>query len=295
MAVLVTGASGLVGRAWCARAAAGGAEVRRMVRRPPSAAGEFRWDPAGGEFDDRALDGCTAVVHLAGESVAGGRWTAGRKRRVRDSRVLGTGLLAARIAAAPAPPRVLVCASAVGYYGDRGEEELDEAAGRGAGFLAETCAEWEEAAAPAAGAGVRLVHLRYGVVLARDGGALKKMLPAFRLGLGGRLGSGRQWMPWLTLEDAVGMIDHAIACDGLAGPVNAVAGSVRNVEFTRALGRAMRRPVVLPVPAPLLRLAFGQMAEELLLAGQRVRPRRLAETGFRPVQPELELALRDLL
>nr|MBC8329472.1 DUF1731 domain-containing protein [Planctomycetota bacterium] len=172
---------------------------------------------------------------------------------------------------------------------------LDEAAGRGAGFLAETCAEGEEAAAPAAGAGVRLVHLRYGVVLARDGGALKKMLPAFRLGLGGRLGSGRQWMPWLTLEDAVGMIDHAIACDGLAGPVNAVAGSVRNVEFTRALGRAMRRPVVLPVPAPLLRLAFGQMAEELLLAGQRVRPRRLAETGFRPVQPELELALRDLL
>ena len=301
MTLVVSGASGLVGRALAKAAAGRGELVRRLVRRAPTAADEFAWDPGRGECDPEAFRGCRAVVHLAGENIAGGRWTAARRRRVVDSRVLGTRLVAAATAAESAaaaasgqPAPVLVCASAVGYYGDRGEEELDESSPAGTGFLAETCAAWEAASAAAADAGVRVVLLRHGVVLSPEGGALRKMLPAYRLGLGGRLGSGRQWMPWLGLADAVAMIEHAIQAEELRGPVNAVVGSVRNADFSRALGRALRRPAVVPAPAPVLRLLFGQMAEEMVLGGQRVVPGRLEGSGYRAVEPGLEVMLRKL-
>lgn len=295
-AVLVSGASGLIGTALRASAAARGVPVRVLVRRPPAGPAEFRWDPEAGLLPPAALAGCDAVIHLAGEKVAGGRWTAARRARLRASRVRGTRLLAKAVAAARADPKpMLVCASATGYYGDRGDDLLGEDAGPGSGFLPELCAAWEDAAAPAAAAGARVVHLRFGVVLARGGGALPRMLPAFRWGLGGRLGSGRQWLPWLALADAVRMIEFALATPALAGPVNAVAGAVRNLDFARALGRALGRPARLPVPAPFLRLALGALASELLLASQRVVPRRLASCGFAPRHPALDEALAAAL
>lgn len=294
MTILVTGASGLIGRAFRAAARARGAEVRELVRREPRAPYEFRWDPASGQLDAAALAGCDAVVHLAGENIAGGRWTAARRRRIVGSRVGGTRLVAQAVAAAPEPPAVLVCASAVGWYGDRGDEELDEDSAAGTGFLAETCRDWEAAAAPAADA-ARVVHLRFGVVLDPAGGALARMLPPFRLGLGGPLGSGRQWMPWLTRAHAVAAIERALACPDLTGPYNTVAGSVRNRDFARTLGRVLGRPAVLPAPAFALRLMFGEMADQVLLGGQRVTPRRLPASGLRPEHEELEAALRAVL
>jgi hypothetical protein len=230
---------------------------------------------------------------LAGENIAARRWTAAYQARIRASRVEGTRLLAEALAAQSARPSVFVCASAVGFYGDRGDELLTEGSRAGEGFLAEVCREWEAASSAARTAGIRVVHLRFGMILSRRGGALARLVPIFRWGLGGRLGAGRQWCSWLTLADAVGIISHVLVPDGPDGPVNAVApNAVRNSEFTRILARVLRRPAVCPVPAFALRLALGQMAEALLLASTRVEPRHLLETGYRFNDPELEPALR---
>jgi uncharacterized protein (TIGR01777 family) len=293
LSVAVSGASGLVGRQLCAFLSTGGHVVKRLVRRPARDDAEIAWDPASGRVDAAALEGVDAVVHLAGENVAAGRWTASRKERIRSSRVQGTRALAQALASCDGGPRVLVSASAVGYYGLAGEAEVDEASPSGGGFLASVCRDWEAAAEPAREAGLRVVHPRIGLVLSADGGALARMLPAFRLGLGGRIGSGRQWMSWIALDDLVGLIHHALFDESWSGPVNAVSPApTRNAEFTRVLARVLRRPSVLPAPAAALRLALGEMARELLLGGSLVRSIVLPGSGFRFLLPELEGALR---
>lgn len=296
--VVISGASGLVGAALAARLTAMGVRVVKLVRRPARAEDEVFWDPAAGRIEWGVHAGADAVVHLAGENIAAGRWTAARKETIRRSRIEGTTTLARGLAALGAAerPRVLVSASATGWYGDTGEREAREGDAAGGGFLAGVCAAWEEATRPAEAAGVRVVKLRTGVVLTAAGGALAKMLPAFRVGAGGRLGGGRQWMSWITLEDLVEVIGRALRDDRLAGPVNAVAPeTVRNAEFTAVLGRVLGRPAVLPVPAMVLRLAFGQMADEALLASSRVVPGALAAAGFEFRQATLERALRTVL
>jgi uncharacterized protein (TIGR01777 family) len=242
------------------------------------------------------LGTCEAVVHLAGVNIAEGRWTAARKRRIRDSRVQGTETLSRALARLEVRPRVLVSGSGIGIHGNCGAEWVDETSPVGQGFLAEVGRDWEAATAPASEAGIRVVHLRTGVVLSREGGALKKMLPAFRLGLGGVLGPGTQYMSWITLEDEVAAIRHCLTTEALSGPVNAVAPCpVTNREFTRTLARVLRRPVGPPAPAFALRLMLGELADEALLASVRARPTRLVESGFRFAQPKLEEALRAVL
>lgn len=297
MQVLVSGASGLIGSALVPLLTTGGHEVVRLVRRRPRR-GEaaVEWDPERGVKDASRLEGLDAVVHLAGEGVAEGRWTVERKSRIRLSRVHGTRLLAEALAGLKRPPRVLVSASAIGVYGDRGDETLEERSSPGLGFLAEVGQDWEAAATPAAAAGVRVVLPRFGIVLSPRGGALARMLLPFRLGAGGRVGSGRQWMSWVALDDAVTAVLHALATPGLSGPVNVVAPEpVTNAEFARTLARVLGRPALAPVPAFAARLAFGEMADALLLASQRVAPARLLATGFEFRQPRLEPALRHLL
>ena len=293
--IAISGASGLVGTAVAKALAARGDRVLRLVRKPPGR-DDIRWDPAGGTIDAPRLEGVAGVVHLAGESIADGRWTAERKRRIRDSRVAGTRLLAEALSRLTRKPAVLVSASAVGIYGDRGDEPLDESSATGQGFLADVGREWEAATEPAAGAGIRVVLLRLGIVLAPHGGALAKMLPPFRLGLGGRLGRGTQWMSWITLDDAVRVVLAALDRPDLAGPVNAVAPApVTNAEFTRLLAASVHRPAIFPVPAAALELLFGEMARAALLASQRVLPRRLAAAGFVFEDPALGPALRRVV
>ena len=294
MKVLVTGSTGFIGSALVAALAAAGHQVTRLVRRP-AAAGEVRWDPAAGNIDAGGLEGHDAVVHLAGESITG-RWTAAKKQRIRESRVNGTRLLAEALPKLSRRPRTLVCASAIGYYGDRGEEKLREDSPPGKGFLAEACVAWEAAAKPAADAGLRVVHLRIGVVLHPAGGALKQMLLPFKLGLGGVIGSGRQYMSWIALDDLIGIFQHALANDSLRGPANAVVPNpVTNREFTQTLGKVLSRPTIFPMPAFAARLAFGEMADELLLSSARVEPAKLSASGYRFAYPQLEAALRHLL
>jgi uncharacterized protein (TIGR01777 family) len=297
MRVLVTGSSGLVGSALVPFLNSGGHRVTRLVRSKPRAAEAYAlWDPEAGTIDASSLEGLDAVVHLAGESIAAGRWTAARKARILESRVKGTNLLTGTLAGLSQPPKVLVSASAVGFYGDRGDEVLREESPSGSGFLAEVCRQWEAATAPAAQVGIRVVHLRFGMILSAKGGALQRLLLPFRFGLGGRLGSGRQFMSWVALDDIVGAIHHALTTEELQGPVNAVSPTaVRNAEFTRTLGRVLRRPAVFPLPAFAARLAFGQMADELLLASQRVEPARLLASSYQFRFPELEAALKHLL
>ena len=295
MRIGVTGAGGLVGSALLPVLADAGHEAVGLRRGSAAAAGPPGWDPATGQVaaGGGALD---AVVHLAGENIAGGRWNAARKARIRDSRVEGTRRLCEGLAGLDPRPAFLVAASAVGFYGDRGGERLDESSPAGSGFLADVCQEWEEAAAPAREAGIRVVHLRIGIVLTPAGGALGQMLPPFRLGVGGVIGSGRQFMSWIALDDVARAVLHAADADGLEGPVNAVAPHpVTNAEFTKTLGRVLRRPTVLPMPAFGARLAFGEMADALLLGGARVEPSRLLKTGFEFGHPDLEGALRHLL
>ncbi|MBP2678211.1 MAG: uncharacterized protein H6Q82_1276 [Deltaproteobacteria bacterium] len=298
MRVAITGSTGLVGSEAVASLSAAGHEVVRLVRRDP-APGEkaVRWDPERREVDAAGLEGLDAAVHLAGENIASGRWNAARKAAIRDSRVNGTRLLCETLAGLARPPKTLVCASAVGYYGDRGEESLTEGIPHGTGFLAEVCREWEEASAPAARKGIRVVTLRIGMVLSPKGGALARMLPLFRAGLGGVIGGGRQYVSWVALDDLPDILLHALRRGDLSGPVNAVAPRpVTNREFTEALGKALSRPTPLPVPAFALRLAVGrEMADGLLLASARALPRRLGETGYRFLFPELGGALRHLL
>lgn len=293
--IAVTGATGLIGAALTERLRAEGHTVSRLVR-DASQAGpdDVVWSPSAGTIDAAALEGVDAAVHLAGENV-GVRWTPEVKRRIRDSRVNGTRLLAETLSALPTPPRVLVQASAVGIYGDRGDETLTEDAAPGTGFLADVGREWEAASASAEAAGIRVVKLRLGVVLSERGGALDKMLLPFRMGVGGKIGSGRQWMPWISLDDTVEVIVRAIRDERLRGPVNTVAGAVRNETFTDALGRALHRPTFIPVPAFGIRALFGQMADEALLAGQRVEPARLREIGHVFHHPTLDLALAAAL
>jgi len=292
MQVLVSGASGLVGSALVPALENAGHSVVRLVRRSP-AANEVRWDPAGG-IEAGALEGFDAVVHLAGESIAG-RWTAAKKSRIRDSRVQGTSTLAAALARV-SRPKVMVCASAIGIYGDRGDEVLREESAPGSDFLAEVGKQWEAATESAAGAGIRVVSLRTGMVLSSRGGALARMLPPFRMGAGGRIGSGQQWMSWIALDDLVAVIQHALATDSLRGPVNTVAPNpVTNAEFTTALGAALHRPAIFPLPAFMVRLMFGEMGEALLLSSQRVDCGKLLASGYRFRHSEIRPALQALL
>jgi hypothetical protein len=295
MRISVTGSSGLIGSALVPFLTAQGHEVGRVVR-SPTAAGAWRWDPVAGHVDAGAVDGKDAVVHLAGETIAAGRWSAARKARIRDSRVRGTRVVAEAVARADPRPKALLCASAMGFYGDRGDERLPEASAPGRGFLSEVSREWEEACAPARDQGVRVVNLRFGIVLSPAGGALAKMLLPFRLGAGGVVGPGKQWWSWVALDDAVGAIQHALVTPALAGPVNVAAPNpVMNAEFTSTLGRVLARPTLFPVPEFAARLAFGEMADALLLASARVVPERLQQTGYVFRHPELEGALRHLL
>jgi uncharacterized protein (TIGR01777 family) len=254
------------------------------------------WDPAGGQIDAAKLEGIDAVVHLAGESIASGRWNAERKQQIRQSRLKGTSLLAGALARLSARPPVLVSGSAMGIYGDRGDEILVESSSSGTGFLAEVGQAWEAAADSARDAGIRVVHPRFGMVLHPSGGALERMLPPFRLGLGGHLGNGRQWMSWVSRDDAVAIIRTAIDRDALSGPVNATSPNpVRNSDFTRMLGAALHRPAIATVPAFALELMFGELAREALLASQRMVPARLQEIGFEFTDPDLEPLLVSLL
>jgi uncharacterized protein (TIGR01777 family) len=295
LAVAVTGASGLLGRALIPFLTTGGHRVFPLVRRKP-APGEIGWDPATGRIDAAGLEGMDAVIHLAGENIAGGRWTAERKRRIMTSRLDGTRLLADALAGLTRKPAVLVSASAIGIYGDRGDTMLTEESSTGTGFLADLGVAWEAAADPARQAGIRVVTPRLGIILTPGGGALERMLPPFRLGLGGPLGSGRQWMSWLTLDDAVGVLHWATTCSSIDGPLNVVAPApVTNAEFAHTLGQALRRPAVMPVPAFALQIAFGELAREALLASQRVMPTVLQAQGYRFRDPSLLPALQRLL
>jgi uncharacterized protein (TIGR01777 family) len=292
MNVLLTGASGLIGSAVAPVLESSGHRVFKMRRGEGPGA---TWNPAEGQIDLAPALPLDAVIHLAGENI-GARWTAERKRRIRESRVAGTRLLAETLASLPSRPKVLVCASATGFYGDRGDEWLDESSPPGSGYLAEVCRDWEAAATPAEAAGIRVVRLRFGLVLARQGGALAKMLPAFRIGLGGRLGNGRHYWSWIALQDAVAALLHALSCESLCGPVNAVSPQpVTNREFTATLGRALRRPTIFAMPRFAVNLLFGEMGREAMLASCRARPAKLLTGGFQFQAPDLETALRRTL
>ena len=292
--VLVSGASGLIGSAMLPALQSSGYEVTRLVRGAASGKGDVAWDPSR-PLAPESVSGFDAVVHLAGESIVG-RWTEAKKRRVRESRAQGTRNLAEALAAAPQAPRVFISASAIGYYGDRGEETLREESSSGSGFLPEVCREWEAAAEPATKAGIRTAQMRFGVVLSASGGALRKMLPPFRMGVGGNIGSGRQWMSWIDIDDVVAAIQHALKTETLHGPVNVVGPNpVRNAEFTKTLASVLSRPAIFPMPAFAARLVFGQMADELLLASQRVEPAKLLSSGYVFLKPELRSALENLL
>jgi uncharacterized protein (TIGR01777 family) len=296
MNVVIAGASGLIGSALSRALRDEGHRVRRLVRRAAERENEIAWNPARRELDPQALTAADAIVNLAGESLADGRWTARRRERILRSRTDSTRTLVSALEKLERRPAVLLNASAVGFYGDRGDEVVDESSPVGVGFLPEVCRAWETCAAGAAALGVRVVLLRFGVVLARQGGALAKMLPVFRAGLGGRLGNGRQWMSWIGLDDAVGAIRHALRDERCRGPVNVVAPApVRNAEFTTALGRALHRPTVLQVPAVVLHAVFGRMADEALLASTRAIPQKLLETGYTFRMATVGPALRAIL
>jgi len=295
MHIAVSGSSGMVGSALISSLTREGHRVTRLVRKA-AAGDEVAWDILQGVKDLSHLEGMDAVVHLAGENIAAGRWTAARKEEIRRSRVEGTHRLCESLARLSRRPEVLVSASAVGFYGNRGDEILKEDSTSGSDFLAQVCREWEAATDPASRAGIRVVCPRFGVILSPAGGALKKMLLPFKMGAGGRIGSGTQFMSWIAIDDVVGAIHHAIVTESLQGPVNGVAPTpVRNAEFTRTLARVLSRPAIAPMPAFAARLAFGEMADALLLASQRVLPTRLQATGYRFRHPELEGALRHLL
>jgi uncharacterized protein (TIGR01777 family) len=295
MQVLVSGSTGLVGSALCPLLTTGGHQVTKLVRGEPKP-GEAHWDIQAREIDAEALSAADAVVHLAGESIAAGRWNTAKKARILNSRVEGTRLLCEALAKLTRPPQVLVCASAIGYYGSRGDEWLDESSAPGDGFLADVCRQWENATRPASDAGIRVVNARFGVILSPRGGALAQMLFPFKTGGGGVISSGKQFWSWISLDDVVGAIHHALLNENLHGPVNVVAPNpVTNTEFTKTLGKVLRRPTIFPLPAFVARLVLGEMANELLLASQRVRPRKLTETNYEFRHPELETALRAML
>ena len=291
--VAISGATGMIGSALAARLRARNIRVRRLVRTArPAFPDDIAWDPMRGILSPNDLEGADAVVHLAGEPLAH-RWSSARKRAIRESRVRGTELVARTVAALERRPHVLLSGSAIGIYGDRGDEPLDEESALGTDFLAGVAREWEAASVAATDAGVRVVLLRTGIVLSPNGGALARLLLPFRLGVGGPIGSGRQWMSWISLDDHVRAMEHALATTGLHGPVNLVSPNpVTNAEFASTLGRVLSRPALVPVPAFALELAYGEMARATILAGQRVLPKALLRAGFQFARPTLEEALR---
>ena len=299
MRILISGSSGLIGTALCTALEEQGHSLARLVRRPADGSKhEAYWNPARGSLDKSPLVDFApeAVINLAGENVASGRWNERKKAAIRDSRVNGTRVLSQTLASLETPPKVLLNASAMGYYGDQGDQLLLENSEPGTSFLAEVCQQWEAAANPARGAGIRVVHLRTGVVLSKKGGALKRMLLPFRLGLGGVLGNGRQYFSWITLDDLVKAYIFALEHSEISGPVNGVAPNpVTNRVFTKALGKALFRPTIFPMPASTARMVFGEMADELLLASARVKPGVLEKAGFPFEHPEILEALRSVL
>ena len=296
MKILVSGSHGLVGKALISSLASDGHEVIRLVRNKPSGAAEIEWHPNEGRIDASNLEDLDAVVHLAGESIASGRWTTEKKRAIRDSRVKGTTLLSEAIARLTRPPSVFLSASAIGYYGDRGDELLTEKSAPGNDFLSTVCVEWENATLPAAEKGIRTVRTRFGIILDAHEGALAKMLTPFRMGVGGRVGNGKQWVSWIALDDVVNGLKFLIADKSVSGPVNVVAPNpVTNAEFAKELGHVLSKPTLFPVPMFGVRLAFGEMGDALLLSSQRVEPRSLKEKGYTFRWPTLEPALRNIV
>jgi len=292
--ILVSGVSGPIGAALLPSLRSSGWSVVRLVRGPAAGEGQISWDPAV-PIAPETLSGFDAVIHLAGEGIFG-RWTAGKKSKIRDSRVAGTFNLASALAQAEDKPKVFVCGSAIGYYGNRGEEALREESTPGTGFLAEVCQDWEEATTPAVQADIRTAHLRTGIVLSPKGGALGAMLLPFRLGLGGRTGDGQQWMSWIDVRDMVGAIHHILKNDLIQGPVNMVAPKpVRNAEFAKTLAGVLSRPAIFPLPAFAVKLAFGEMGEELLLGSQKVEPSKLISSGYPFRYRELRASLESVL
>ena len=297
MRVLVTGSSGLIGRELVAELGRQSHETTRLVRRPAAGAGEATWDPSAGTIEAAKLEGHDAAVHLAGAGIGDHRWSDDHKRAVLDSRVQGTGLLARTLAQLSRPPTVLASGSAVGYYGYEGGEPMTETSPNGNGFLADVVAAWEDAAAPAQAAGIRTVLLRSGIIITAKGGALKKQLLPFKLGIAGRLGDGKQWLSWISLEDEVAAIIHLLSTDTASGPVNVTSPQpVTNAEFTATLAKVLKRPAFMPVPTPALHALFGkEMTKEMLLGGQKVLPAKLQESGYSFAHPGLEDALRHTL
>jgi uncharacterized protein len=292
--ILVSGSHGPIGAALLPSLKAQGFTVTRLVRASTAGSDQIVWDPSQPLSPD-LVSGFHAIIHLAGESIVG-RWTDGKKQRIIESRVQGTTHLAEAAAEAPQPPRAFISASAIGFYGGRGDEILREDSPSGEGFAAEICRQWEAATQPAAQAGIRTAQMRFGVVMSADGGALSAMLTPFRMGLGGRLGNGRQWQAWVSVRDVVGAIQHVLNHDELSGPVNAVAPNpVTNAEFTRILAAVLNRPAIFPLPAFAVRLIFGEMGEELFLGSQRVEPAKLKATGYQFQHPDLKNALQEIL
>lgn len=294
MRVLISGSTGLLGSAVVQALEARGDTVLRLVR--DSKGGfeeEVHWDLATQFIEKDKLEGIDAVIHLAGEPIAAPRWTDDKKRKIRDSRVVGTQILAHALASLENPPKHFLCASAIGYYGNQGDTVLTESSPPGSGFLASVCKEWENATQPAADAGIRVVHLRLGVVLSADGGALPLMLKPFKMGVGGQVGNGKQYMAWITRDDLVGIVLYILDHQSLAGPVNVVAPDpVTNKEFTKIMGKVLNRPTAIPTPAFAVRMALGEMADEMLLTSARVVPEKLKDAGFAYKHPDLETALR---
>jgi uncharacterized protein (TIGR01777 family) len=296
MKILIGGSHGLVGTALIKSLETNGHEVFRLVRYAPHSKTEVEWSPDRYSIALARIEGFDAVVNLAGESIAVGRWTDEKKRRIRESRVKGTKLLGDALANLTVRPKTFICASAIGYYGNRGDEILTESSAPGDDFLADVCQKWEEATALATEKGIRVVNTRFGVILDTEGGALKKMLPPFRMGVGGKIGSGKQWMSWIALDDVVGGIQFALANDSIKGPVNFVAPvPVTNAEFTNTLGQALSRPTLFPMPGFAVKLLFGEMGEALLLGSERVAPKRLIAEGYEFRFSQLEPALAHIL
>jgi hypothetical protein len=295
MRILLTGSSGFIGSALLPFLQQRGHAVVRLVRHFP-ATGDIIWNPEKSQLDASAIDGFDAVIHLAGANIAGKRWTKSYKREIRDSRIKSTELLVARMSEVARPPAVFLCASATGYYGDRSEEILTEDASPGTGFLAELCVAWEQSSQSISARGTRVVNLRTGMVLSANGGALKKMLLPFKLGLGGRLGSGNQYWSWIALADYLAAVEFILSCNNLEGAVNMVAPEpVTNREFTQALAQSLRRPASIPVPAIVLRTVFGEMANDLFIASKRVTPNRLSREGYEFLNPMIHPAVKTLL
>ncbi|QDU03398.1 Epimerase family protein [Gimesia chilikensis] len=299
MKVLISGSSGLVGSALCQRLEAEpDCEIVRLVRKqsPDTQQTSVVWNPAEGQLEPQAFDGVDVVVHLGGVNIAGKRWSPEVKQKIFNSRFQSTSLLATKLASLEQKPSVFLCASAVGFYGDRGEERLDEVSPRGEGFLADVCQAWEQATQPAQDAGMRVVNMRFGMILDRKGGALGQMLTPFKMGVGGRLGSGKQYWSWIALPDVINALQFCLNHSELAGPVNFVApDEVTNLEFTKTLGKVLSRPTCLPVPAWGVKTAFGEMGQELMLTSARVIPKKLTEAGFQFQYPQLEDAFRSVL